>query len=259
MKHSKPRGFTLIELLVVISIIALLIAILLPMLGKAMSESKRTQCSSHLHQLIISATAYATDNKGLWPDRGQGLNDETHGNMAWHAQWHPPGSRDARKLWVGYISGYTLEDGSPFLYCPSMSPGIGYTYDEAWPDAAGNYNFGYTYLPHIPNDWRWSGTLDPPKGLEDKPGTAVWTDFTLGVAGSGWVVAPHTNTNEGFGATSLTPENNENAPAGTHSALADGSVSFDRYTRGAVIADQAELEYSIRHGSNPGTLQARPD
>jgi prepilin-type N-terminal cleavage/methylation domain-containing protein/prepilin-type processing-associated H-X9-DG protein len=62
MKKDTSSGFTLIELLVVISIIALLIAILLPALGKARESAKDTQCLTNLKQMGFAMQAYATDN-----------------------------------------------------------------------------------------------------------------------------------------------------------------------------------------------------
>lgn len=59
IRRKRDAGvFTLLELLVVISIIALLMAILMPALGKARKQAKRTVCLNSLHQLILAWTMY---------------------------------------------------------------------------------------------------------------------------------------------------------------------------------------------------------
>lgn len=56
------RAFTLIELLVVVSIIALLIGILLPALGRARHEGRRVVSLSNLHQNMLYMNYYSADH-----------------------------------------------------------------------------------------------------------------------------------------------------------------------------------------------------
>src|ERR1700749_3723800 len=62
----KRRGFTLIELLVVVAIIALLIAILLPSLGRARDTAKTVRCSSNLKQVFTGMTLYSGQNDDVF-------------------------------------------------------------------------------------------------------------------------------------------------------------------------------------------------
>jgi prepilin-type N-terminal cleavage/methylation domain-containing protein len=61
-------GFTLVELLVVVGIIAVLIALLVPVLGKARASSQSVSCLSNLRQVMMAFHLYAGDSEGLLPD-----------------------------------------------------------------------------------------------------------------------------------------------------------------------------------------------
>jgi prepilin-type N-terminal cleavage/methylation domain-containing protein len=57
-------GFTLVELLTVIAIVALLVSVLLPALGRARESAARTVCMSNLRQIGQGLYAYAADHRG---------------------------------------------------------------------------------------------------------------------------------------------------------------------------------------------------
>ncbi len=86
MLHARPRlGFTLMELMIVVSIILLLVAMTIPVIGMIRKQAKEAVCRNNLTQIGIAITAYQQSNNNRFPtnlgtlfEPSQPLADENH-------------------------------------------------------------------------------------------------------------------------------------------------------------------------------------
>lgn len=117
-RKTVVKAFTLVELLVVIGIIAVLISILLPALGRARASAQFVQCGSNLHQIYLSYAEYQCDYKGHLP----ALN----GYQGWGTAQGLPADQnpsdfdqvnDGVAVMQAYMSKYGLKQG--MWICPS--------------------------------------------------------------------------------------------------------------------------------------------
>jgi prepilin-type N-terminal cleavage/methylation domain-containing protein len=124
MRVRKISAFTLIELLVVISIISLLMAILLPSLGKAREQARRAACMANLRSIGQSIFIYAHDNDGRLIPGDWRVSWEVWGPVA----EYPKGCRVPPVSESGRVNlGHLIDSGIPpmpsgnshVFFCPS--------------------------------------------------------------------------------------------------------------------------------------------
>lgn len=128
-------GFTLVELLVVISIIALLLAILVPSLQKARQQGKKVVCISNLRQTQLALMLYLQDNNNRF-FQSSTVNDKT-----WYALY------DAAKYpYAGKKCPNSKEIGK---YIPDVYTVITYAYNAGLGHGDWGRRYGRNTLSEI--------------------------------------------------------------------------------------------------------------
>lgn len=132
------KGFTLIELLVVISIIALLLAILMPALGMVKEKAKNILCQNNLRQYALAGEMYLTESDEIYPRAWNSLFSSTpSGNCQWHDEEN---FLDKRPDLAGPLWPYLEMQG--IHLCPTFSK-IGKSYGADHP----GHNSGIPVVP----------------------------------------------------------------------------------------------------------------
>jgi len=174
MSRGPRRGFTLVELLVVIGIIALLVAILLPVLNRAREAGNAIKCGAQLRQVMQAVLMFAEDHKGYLPGNDSDRDNPDAEKRDWIIG--PP-----QGIAVAQCDPYTAPANSPYIApkggtiyrylkradifrCPSME-----TYGGAFVGQGSNGRFDYAYFKsltgakknYVPNTCRF---LDPRTG-----------------------------------------------------------------------------------------------
>jgi prepilin-type N-terminal cleavage/methylation domain-containing protein/prepilin-type processing-associated H-X9-DG protein len=161
--QQRSQGFTLIELLVVISIIALLIALLLPALARAKEEALTTACGANLRSIGQIMVEYESTYRGAIPF-GNSYNSsyQLYNPFDWNILLYTynQGLDPVRYLqWNNKdTTGYPVAASSSTAYlgtfvCPAstIKVTVGPNWDPSgigwyWSSYAANPNYFFTYL-----------------------------------------------------------------------------------------------------------------
>ncbi|MAE64442.1 MAG: hypothetical protein CMJ18_09245 [Phycisphaeraceae bacterium] len=192
MNRQAPRrtGFTLIELLVVISIIALLIALLLPAIKRSRESAKNVMCQNRMRQLGIAVNFYTEEHQDRYPLYTTG----------WPQLWWVPmaGAESTRDMYVtlqcpsqenfGFFDDYRIPGTYPGDYRGGSRIGSSAPSHSGWPTwiAIGvGYNMKINTHHHGGRFHRHDYEKPAETGLFAEAGSFYWwnargSDNTLG-------------------------------------------------------------------------------
>lgn len=149
------RGFTLIDVLVSMAVIAILVGLLVPTLGRVQETSRRVVCQSNVRQVGLGLIMYADDFKGLLPtsrfvQSSSQSRDSTNNAPQRTVTLRVPEEEQqrGRSSWDGLGLLFQAEylPASKVFYCPSHWGENPYTrYSLQWSQSGGEIICNYHY------------------------------------------------------------------------------------------------------------------
>ncbi|MAE65159.1 MAG: hypothetical protein CMJ18_12885 [Phycisphaeraceae bacterium] len=243
VRHPTPRGFTLIELLVVISIIALLIAMLLPAVKKAKIVSFQVMCGSNTRQLHLATLAFAQEHDGLLLGHETLACDPTSidfldidCNVQWDNNWPYFFLRNGveEPTWVTEYFG----ERSAF-FCPDAL----ITEETGWDWDVSPFDIFWSYYYLGPARWMVGNVDGKPyaETIESNGQLGLWADFTVWYEGGPnyWWQGNHSGFYVGGDPTQIGPE-----PGGRNLATVDGSVNWS-----AIVTDEQRYAMQVQQNT----------
>ena len=211
-RTSCSAGFTLVEMLVVVAILAILIALLVPLGARGLESSKSAMCRSNQRQLATGVQLYLAD----------------HQNTFFPVAWSPS---DFPRFWMEAVREYSAHSDE-IRMCPSTTSvethGANFSNLSAWSGVEGSVNWlsngtrahkgaygfnGWLYSTHgysstVGNpSWYAKATLTRHHARTPMFGDCTWVDgwpspheqLTPGLRGVGAHVAGGSNSTARFG------------------------------------------------------------
>jgi prepilin-type N-terminal cleavage/methylation domain-containing protein/prepilin-type processing-associated H-X9-DG protein len=138
----RKTAFTLVEVLVVITILSLLMAIMLPAMGKAREQGRRTLCMSNLRQMVLAAQTYTQTNDEYYPVAHYRKKTDT---AKFEYCWDFTTIQDRKTGEVKVVSGllWQGQEVEKIQQCPSFKGDSNTKHDPYT-----GYNYNTSYIGH---------------------------------------------------------------------------------------------------------------